>query len=143
MVYVYVMAVAGVSADELVARGRRAAESLMTDLVRVSRASGGPVTDPVTGVASVPSVVVYEGIGRVQTRARMTESERVEGVQMYVLSTVVLQLPAHVSPLVDDEVQVVESDMDPLLVGRVFRVKSAPRKSHATMTRCEAEEVAA
>jgi hypothetical protein len=73
----------------------------------------------------------------------MTESERVEGVQMYVLSTMVLQLPAHVSPLVDDEVQVVESDMDPLLVGRVFRVKSAPRKSHATMTRCEAEEVAA
>mgnify|MGYP006899132856 FL=1 len=115
----------------------------MSDVVRVSRASGGPVTDPVTGVASVPSVVVYEGIGRVQTRARMTESERVEGVQMYVLSTMVLQLPAHVSPLVDDEVQVVESDMDPLLVGRVFRVKSAPRKSHATMTRCEAEEVAA
>ena len=137
------MAVAGVSADELVARGRRVAESLMTDVVLVSRASGRPVTDPVTGVVSVPSVVVYEGIGRVQTRARMTESERVEGVQMYVLSTMVLQLPAHVSPLVDDEVQVVESDMDPLLVGRVFRVKSAPRKSHATMTRCEAEEVAA
>lgn len=135
------MAVAGVSADELTARGRRAAESLMTDVVLVSRASGGPVTDPVTGVVSVPSVVVYEGIGRVQSR--QTEAETVDGVQMYVLSTVVLQLPAHVSPLVDDEVQVVESDMDPLLVGRVFRVKSAPRKSHATMTRCEAEEVAA
>lgn len=137
------MVVAGVSADELVARGRRAAESLMTDLVRVSRASGGPVTDPATGVVSVPSVVVYEGIGRVQTRARMTESERVEGVQMYVLSTMVLQLPAHVSPLVDDEVRVVESLTEPHLVGRTFRVKSAPRKSHATMTRCEAEEVAA
>ena len=78
-----------------------------------------------------------------QTRARMTESERVEGVQVYVLSTVVIQLPAHVSPLVDDEVQVVESVMDPHLVGRVFRVKAAPRKSHATMTRCEVEEVAA
>ena len=137
------MAVAGVSADELVARGRRAAESLMSDVVRVSRASGGPVTDPVTGVASVPSVVVYEGIGRVQTRARMTESERVEGVQMYVLSTMVVQLPVHVSPLVDGEVQVVESVMDPHLVGRAFRVKAAPRKSHATMTRCEVEEVAA
>lgn len=130
-------------AARVTARGRRAAESLMTDLVRVSRASGGPVTDPVTGVASVPSVVVYEGIGRVQTRARMTESERVEGVQMYVLSTMVLQLPAHVSPLVDDEVRVVESLTEPHLVGRTFRVKSAPRKSHATMTRCEAEEVAA
>ena len=130
-------------AARVTARGRRAAESLMSDVVRVSRASGGPVTDPVTGVASVPSVVVYEGIGRVQTRARMTESERVEGVQMYVLSTMVLQLPAHVSPLVDDEVRVVESLTEPHLVGRTFRVKSAPRKSHATMTRCEAEEVAA
>ncbi len=141
MVYVYVMAVAGVSADELTARGRRAAESLMTDLVRVSRASGGPVTDPVTGVVSVPSVVVYEGIGRVQSR--QTEAETVDGVQVYVLSSLVVQLPVHVSPLVDDEVQVVESVMDPLLVGRVFRVKGSPRKSHATMTRCEAEEVAA
>lgn len=135
------MAVAGVSADELTARGRRAAESLMTDLVRVSRASGGPVTDPVTGVVSVPSVVVYEGIGRVQSR--QTEAETVDGVQVYVLSSLVVQLPVHVSPLVDDEVQVVESVMDPLLVGRVFRVKGSPRKSHATMTRCEAEEVAA
>ena len=141
MVYVYVMAVAGVSADELTARGRRAAESLMSDVVRVSRASGGPVTDPVTGVVSVPSVEVYEGIGRVQSR--QTEAETVDGVQVYVLSSLVVQLPVHVSPLVDDEVQVVESVMDPLLVGRVFRVKGSPRKSHATMTRCEAEEVAA
>lgn len=128
-------------AARVTARGRRAAESLMTDLVRVSRASGGPVTDPVTGVVSVPSVVVYEGIGRVQSR--QTEAETVDGVQVYVLSSLVVQLPVHVWPLVDDEVQVVESVMDPLLVGRVFRVKGSPRKSHATMTRCEAEEVAA
>lgn len=135
------MAVAGVSADELVARGRRAAESLMTDLVLVSRASGRPVTDPVTGVVSVPSVEVYEGIGRVQGRA--TEAKTVDGVQVYVLSDLTVQLPVSVEPLVDDEVQVVESATDPLLVGRVFRVKAAPRKTHATMTRCEAEEVAA
>lgn len=141
MVYVYVMAVAGVSADELTARGRRAAESLMTDLVRVSRASGGPVTDPVTGVASVPSVVVYEGIGRVQGRA--TEAKTVDGVQVYILSDLTVQLPVSVEPVVDDEVRVVESLTEPHLVGRTFRVKSAPRKSHATMTRCEAEEVAA
>ena len=135
------MAVAGVSADELTARGRRAAESLMSDVVRVSRASGRPVTDPVTGVVSMPSDVVYEGIGRVQSR--QTEAETVDGVQVYVLSSLVVQLPVHVSPLVDDEVQVVESVMDPHLVGRVFRVKAAPRKSHATITRCEVEEVAA
>ena len=135
------MAVAGVSADELTARGRRAAESLMSDVVRVSRASGGPVTDPVTGVASVPSVVVYEGIGRVQGRA--TEAKTVDGVQVYVLSDLTVQLPVSVEPVVDDEVRVVESLTEPHLVGRTFRVKSAPRKSHATMTRCEAEEVAA
>ena len=141
MVYVYVMAVAGVSADELVARGRRAAESLMTDVVLVSRASGRPVTDPVTGVVSVPSVGEYEGIGRVQGRA--TEAKTVDGVQVYVLSDLTVQLPVSVEPVVDDEVRVVESLTEPHLVGRTFRVKSAPRKSHATMTRCEAEEVAA
>ncbi len=141
MVYVYVMAVAGVSADELVARGRRAAESLMTDVVLVSRASGRPVTDPETGVVSVPSVEVYEGIGRVQGRA--TEAKTVDGVQVYVLSDLTVQLPVSVEPVVDDEVRVVESLTEPHLVGRTFRVKSAPRKSHATMTRCEAEEVAA
>ena len=135
------MAVAGVSADELVARGRRAAESLMTDLVRVSRASGRPVTDPETGVVSTPSVEVYEGIGRVQGRA--TEAKTVDGVQVYVLSDLTVQLPVSVEPVVDDEVRVVESLTEPHLVGRTFRVKSAPRKSHATMTRCEAEEVAA
>ena len=135
------MAVAGVSEDELVARGRRAAESLMTDVVLVSRASGRPVTDPVTGVVSTPSVEVYEGIGRVQGRA--TEAKTVDGVQVYVLSDLTVQLPVSVEPVVDDEVRVVESLTEPHLVGRTFRVKSAPRKSHATMTRCEAEEVAA
>ena len=135
------MAVAGVSADELTARGRRAAESLMTDVVLVSRASGRPVTDPETGVVSVPSVEVYEGIGRVQGRA--TEAKTVDGVQVYVLSDLTVQLPVSVEPVVDDEVRVVESLTEPHLVGRTFRVKSAPRKSHATMTRCEAEEVAA
>ena len=141
MVYVYVVEVAGVSAEDVLARGRRAAEALMTDLVRVSRASGRPVTDPVTGVVSVPSVEVYEGIGRVQGRA--TEAKTVDGVQVYVLSDLTVQLPVSVEPVVDDEVRVVESLTEPHLVGRTFRVKSAPRKSHATMTRCEAEEVAA
>ena len=128
-------------AARVTARGRRAAESLMTDVVLVSRASGRPVTDPETGVVSVPSVEVYEGIGRVQGRA--TEAKTVDGVQVYILSDLTVQLPVSVEPVVDDEVRVVESLTEPHLVGRTFRVKSAPRKSHATMTRCEAEEVAA
>ena len=135
------MAVAGVSAEDVLARGRRAAESLMLDVVRVSRASGRPVTDPETGVVSTPSVEVYEGIGRVQGRA--TEAKTVDGVQVYILSDLTVQLPVSVEPVVDDEVRVVESLTEPHLVGRTFRVKSAPRKSHATMTRCEVEEVAA
>lgn len=128
-------------AARVTARGRRAAESLMTDVVLLSRASGRPVTDPETGVVSVPSVEVYEGIGRVQGRA--TEAKTVDGVQVYILSDLTVQLPVSVEPVVDDEVRVVESLTEPHLVGRTFRVKSAPRKSHATMTRCEAEEVAA
>ena len=131
------------SAEDLVARGRRAAESLMTDMLRVTRASGRPVTDPVTGVVSTPSVTVYEGVGRVQARPNATAPKVVEGVQVYVLSALVVQFPASADLLVDDEVEVLASAMDPLLVGRTFRVKASPRKTHATMTRCEAEEVAA
>lgn len=113
----------------------------MTDMVRLTRASGKQVTDPETGVVSTPSVVVYEGPGRIQGRA--TEAELVDGVQVYVLTDVTVQLPSSVAPLVDDEVEVVASPTDPLLVGRTLRVKAAPRKTHSTMTRCEAEEVAA
>lgn len=129
------------SAEDVLARGRLAAEALMTDMLRVTRASGRPVTDPVTGVVSTPSVAVYEGIGRVQGRA--TEAKTVDGVQVYVLSDLTVQLPSVVAPISDDEVEVLSCLMDPLLVGRTFRVKAAPRKTHATMTRCEVEEVAA
>lgn len=135
------LAVAGMSAADVVARGRARAESLMTDTVRVTRASGAPVTDPETAVVSRPVVEVYAGPGRVQGRA--TDSESVEGVQVYVLTDAVVQLPVSVAPIADDEIQVTASRMDEHLVGRIFRVKAAPRKTHATMTRCEVEEVAA
>lgn len=129
------------SAADVVARGRARAESLMTDTVRVTRASGAPVTDPETAVVSRPVMEVYAGPGRIQGRA--TDSESVEGVQVYILTDAVVQLPVSVAPIVDDEVEVIASEMDPNLAGRVFRVKAAPRKTHATMTRCEVEEVAA
>lgn len=129
------------SAADVVARGRAHAESLMTDTVRVTRASGRPVTDLETGVVSMPSLTIHEGPGRIQ--GRNSESETVDGVQVYVLTDVVVQLPVSVAPIVDDEVVVIASAMDPSLVGRTFRVKAASRKTHATMTRCEAEEVAA
>ena len=129
------------SAEELTERGRAHAEALMTDTLRVTRASGRPVTDPETGVVSTPTITVYEGIGRVQGRA--TDSESVEGVQVYVLTDAVVQLPVSVAPIVDDEILVAASRMDEHLVGRTFRVKAASRKTHSTMTRCEVEEVAA
>lgn len=129
------------SAADVVARGRAHAESLMADTVRVTRASGAPVTDPETAVVSRPVAEVYAGRGRIQ--GRNSESETVDGVQVYVLTDVVVQLPVSVAPIVDDEVVVIASAMDPSLVGRAFRVKAASRKTHATMTRCEAEEVAA
>lgn len=131
--------------EQAVADGRAEAEALMTDTLRVTRKSSTPVTDPVTGKVTYPSVVVYpvgdgDGRGRVQANALQDREVVVAGAGFDV-SAFTVQLPYDADVRDDDEAVVLASRTDPLMAGRTFRIDVIPRKTHATMLRCGAEEV--
>jgi hypothetical protein len=131
---------AAVNPAEVIAEARAYAESIMTDTLRVTRATLEPVTDPNTGVVTYPNATVYEGKGRIQSRA--TEAKRTEGEgQDFTLEDSIAQLPISVPLSVDDEIEVTASALDSLNVGTVYRVVSVDRKTHATMCRAGIEEV--
>ena len=128
------------SVESITRMGREAAERLMSDTVRVSRRSSEPVTDPVTGVVDYPATPFYEGRGRVQ--ARQTEGQETSaGGQSFTVSDFTLQLPYDTDLEPGDHVEVRASEMDPLMVGRVFAVETIPRKTHMTAVRAGVEEV--
>ena len=127
-------------ANILTRKGRAAAESLMTDTLTITRQSGRPVTDPITGKVTYPTTRVYSGKGRVQSRDVDAEDIIAAGTRTTLADSVV-QIPVGVALAVDDEVTVDASLTDPLMVDRTFRVVVIPRKTHATMVRAGAEEV--
>lgn len=126
--------------ESIVRLGRDAAERLMTDTVRVSRPSTAAVTDPVTGVVEYPSAAFYEGRGRVQAR-QLDSQEAGNGGQFFTVSDFTLQLPYDTDLEPGDVAEVLASETDPLMVGRVFSVESIPRKTHMTAVRASVEEV--
>ena len=123
-----------------VAMFQQMAEDMMTDTLTITRQSGRPVTDPITGKVTYPTMQVYSGKGRVQSRATDAEDIIAAGTRT-TLAEATVQVPVGVALAVDDEVAVDASLTDPLMVGRTFRVVVIPRKTHATMIRAGAEEV--
>lgn len=129
---------------EVVAEARREAEALMTDTVLLERRSASPVTDPVTGVVSFPTVTIYptgDDVGRGRVQARSSESANAE-VAGASITTVTFQgqMPHWVDVRKDDELTVTASE-DALMVGRRFRVEFVPRKTHASKVTATMEEV--
>lgn len=119
---------------------REMAESLMSDILRITRSSSSPVTDPVTGVVTYPSETIYEGRGRIQSTG-LQGREVVSGGADFDVSSFEVQVPFDVDLQGDDEAEVLASRMDARMVGRTFRIDTVPRKTHATMMRAGAEEV--
>lgn len=126
--------------DEVAAEGRLAAESLMSDTLRITRKSAEPVTDPATGKVTYPSVTIYGGRGRIQSTG-LQGREVVTGGADFDISSFTVQVPFDVDLHGDDEAEVLASRMDARMVGRTFRIDTVPRKTHATMMRAGAEEV--
>lgn len=112
----------------------------MTDTLRVTRKSDVPVTDPNTGKVTYPSVGIYEGRGRIQSTALQGRNVVVGGAD-FDISSFTVQLPYNADVRGNDEAVVLTSETDPHMVGRAFRIDMIPRKTHATMLRCGAEEV--
>lgn len=125
---------------DVLAEGRAAALGIMTDTVVVSRRSSTPVTDPETHQVTCPTEIIYEGRGRVQSRDIEGQDYTDAGAPVMVMAFQ-SQLPVTVPLQKDDLIEVVASESDPLMVGRVFRVDSVQRKTHATKTEANVEEV--
>mgnify|MGYP006892278397 CR=1 FL=1 len=120
-------------------RGRRHSERLMTDTVIVSRRSSVPVTDPETHEVSYPTETIYEGSGRIQSRNTEGKDFTDAGAAVLIVAFQA-QVPVSVPLQQNDLIEVTASESDPLMVGRVFRVDSVQRKTHATKTEANVEE---
>lgn len=126
--------------QNVVEEGRVEAEVIMTDTVLVTRRSDMPVTDPETGKVTYPTGIIHDGRGRVQSRD--TEGQTYSDAGAPILVTAFqAQVPVRVGLQKDDQIKVTASESDPLMVGRTFRVDSVTRKTHATKTRANIEEV--
>lgn len=121
----------------VLARGRAAAEALMTDTCLIERqqvdAGGRPVftVDPDTGESTPAMDEVYSGKCRFQSRGDWS-TERDIGEAGLVLLQTELQLPISVDPAINDRVTAVTSAFNPVLAGRVFEVRGDFLKSHNT-----------
>lgn len=132
--------------DGLIARGRAAAQALMTDAGYVRR-PGAPTTNETTGVVTPTWSDVYASSGtpgalRVQQGLGATDAEA--GQNLSQLAGLVVSLPiteGDVRP--GDQVVISTSAYDPALVGRIFTVTRVLAKSHATARRLWCEEVQA
>lgn len=110
---------------------RRAAESLMTDVVRISRPGGTP--DPLTGQPAVE--LVYEGPGKVQSFRPYERVADVVGAAV-VVSRREVHVPADAGEFrVGDVVDVLESRTQPAVVGNTYRVAFPDEKTHQTAQR--------
>lgn len=132
------------------ARGRRKAESLMTDSVRgvLADRTGDPVWDEETRTDTYPSAVVYADpdepakgapgrlrLGGGQARAADNVGQQVT-IQRGVLS---LPIATSGDVTVGAEFEVLASETDPALVGHKVRVVGGFDQTHATARRLQVE----
>lgn len=122
--------------------GRRAAERLMIDLIRVSRVSRVPVEDGLGGV-TYPTIVVYEGAGKIQTYEPYEQTSTVGGATL-VIQRYSVHVPWDAGVFEPgDVVQVVEAAWDIASVGRKYRVAGMHEKTLQTAQRLLVDEFVA
>ena len=126
-----------------VARGRRAAESLMVDACTVTRASSGaPVVDNNNGtVTPAAPRTIYSGPCRVQVPDAVERIEEAGGDSLSVQAAIIsLPIASSESVAVGDVVTVTGATFDAELSGVTYVVRGLHRKSHATARRLRCEE---
>ena len=133
------------NADQVVKRGRRKSEALMGDVCRVTRIDpdGVPVVNP-DGSTSFPRTVVWgPGVpdasgGRCKVTsgqsANVSDTPTVGG-HAYLVEQQMVHLPVSSQCRPDDEVEILECDLDPDLVGLTFRLSEQPRGRFKTADR--------
>lgn len=127
------------SVTTALARGRTAAEALMTDTCTISRRTG-EATDPNTGQITPTYAGVYTGKCRFQQRSAASRETDV-GEATLLLRRMELQLPMAVTGVqVDDVVTADASVLDPDLPGRQFVVRDLAHGTHKTARRIGIQE---
>lgn len=128
-------------------RLQRAAESLMTDTIRITR-PGGIHVDPDTGAETPGGETLYEGPGKVQTAGGIAsqastasgDSSNLGG--LVPVWTLYLHLPISVTGLATGDTALVIRSSDPDLAGRRLRlVNMQSEKTYATARRWNVEEL--
>jgi hypothetical protein len=130
-----------VSAQSATLAGRAAAERIMVDTCTITRVTGTS-TDPDTGVITPTLTTIYTGKCRIKGLPVASAGRVDVGEASLVLAGYALQLPiAATGVLVDDQVQVIASVLDPGLPGRRFFVVSPAVGTHLTARRLQIREV--
>jgi len=134
------------SARAAVLRGREAAEALMIDTCEVRR-PGGQTTDPDTGEVSTSGPVVYgpesPEKGKCKVQQTIAQSSKPEaGGLVFTVQDARIDFPVSAGPFhVNDVATLKTSELDPQLVGRMFRIVEVFHKSMATAQRTRVEEI--
>jgi len=119
---------------------RAQAESLMRDTVRIVR-PGQPVTDPDTGQVTVPTTVLYEGCGKVQTTAAQGVAAADVGGEFPTVTRLTIHVPVGVADCLPGDVAEVVASVGGM-AGRKFRIlERMPQKTWSTAFRFPVEEV--
>lgn len=127
------------SATSAITRGRRMAESLMLDTVRVTRISGEP--DPVTGESE--RTVVYEGKAKLQNQSQY-EQDQLAGGHVGTIQRSLVHLPVGAFQMADGDLCTFLTSSAPFVAGQVYRLAGeAPYKTFETAYRVYADQVVA
>ena len=129
------------SALAAVLRGRQRAEALMLDVCTVQPVTGH-TTNPDATVTPTYGAAVYSGRCKLQTQKAAYPSTPDAGEHQFTVLPLELHLPVAAVVAVGQLVTVTES-VDPVNVGRRFRIRSSDRKTMQTALRCQVEEVPA
>ena len=125
------------SVASVLARGRVAAERLMTDTCTITR-PGVRTWDAASGTYTQTSATVYTGKCRVRVLTPGDETAQA-GEEQVSLWRYVVSVPLTVDPRLNDEVAL-DTSADATLVGRVLRVRQVTRGSQITARRMVCEE---
>jgi len=128
-----------VSARTATLRGRRIAESLMLDTCTVTSTSR--TIDQTTGAEIVTSTQAYTGRCKIQSGATQESTPEAGGATFTVQRSEVHFPVGAFVPAIGQVITVTAATLDPLLIGRVFRVVALLHKSAATAYRLAVSEV--
>lgn len=133
------------TADTVIAAGRRAAEALMVaacSIVRDGETTLDPVTLEYVDADGIPDPPIYVGRCRLKFGMSRVSKRDTEG-QVLAAQQLLLYLPVDGSGdvRVDDQVVITDGGPDPSMTGRSFRVTGLFSQTYATSRRMPIESL--